>query len=334
MHVRTNEDLQTALPAHPPKLLDQVRSVIRTMHYSYKTEQAYIDWIRRYICFHHKRHPSDMGAEEISTFLTHLAVKENVAASTQNQALCAIVFLYKRVLKIDLPQFDDLVWAKKPKKLPVVFSPYEVKCILNKLAGMHWLMAMILYGAGLRLSECLRLRVKDIDFAYKQLTINNAKGDKDRVTMLPEAVIKPLQEHLEYVRLLFEKDLHDGYASVELPFALQRKYPNAGKELGWRFVFPAERISTDPRSGIQRRHHIHESVLPKAVKKAIRECKIYKHAGCHTFRHSFATHLLENGYDIRTVQTLLGHKHVNTTMIYTHVMNKGGYGVQSPADNL
>ena len=321
-------------PQKKPKLLTQVRNFIRTLHYSLRTEEAYIYWIQRYILFHNKRHPEEMGEFEIGQFLTHLAVEKNVAASTQNQALCAIVFLYKNVLRIELGKFQEIQWAKKPKKLPVVFTQSEVQKVIGQLRGIHWLMAMILYGSGLRLNECVRLRVKDIDFGYKQIMVNNGKGDKDRVTMLPEAIIDPLKKHLDFVRELFKKDIRDGFDSVQMPYALEKKYQNAGREFGWRFVFPADRISTDPRSGIKRRHHIHESVLPKAVKNALRVSRIYKHAGCHNFRHSFATHLLESGYDIRTVQVLLGHKNVNTTMIYTHVMNKGGYGVKSPADNI
>jgi len=317
-----------------PKLLDQVRNVLRTKHYSLKTEEAYIYWIKKYIFFHNKRHPKEMGEAEINEFLTHLAVKEKVSASTQNQALCAIVFLYKHVLKIELGDLGNVVWAKKPAKLPVVFTREEVTQVLNQLSGMNLMMAMFLYGGGLRLSECLQLRVKDIDFQYKQIIVRSAKGDKDRVTLLPEFVIEPLKKHLNYVKLLHEKDLNAGYDSVYMPYALERKYPNAGREFAWKFVFPATQISKDPRTGIQRRHHIHESVLQKAVKKAVRQTGIYKQASCHTFRHSFATHLLEAGYDIRTVQELLGHKNLNTTMIYTHVLNKGAFGVKSPADSI
>lgn len=321
-------------PQKRPALLRQVRNAIRILHYSLRTEEAYVYWIKRYILFHHKRHPEEMGEVEIGQFLTHLAVEENVAASTQNQALCAIVFLYKNVLKVDLGEFQGIQWAKKPKKLPVVFTQNEVQKVIGQLRGIHWLMAMILYGSGLRLNECIRLRVKDIDFEYKQILVNNGKGDKDRVTMLPEAIIEPLERHLDFVQALFKKDIKEGFDSVQMPYALAKKYPNAGREFGWRYVFPADKISTDPRSGIRRRHHIHESVLPKAVKHALRVSKIHKRAGCHSFRHSFATHLLESGYDIRTVQVLLGHKNVNTTMIYTHVINKGGYGVKSPADHI
>jgi integron integrase len=304
-----------------PKLLDQVRSVLRVKHYSYRTEQSYIHWIKHYIYFNNKTHPKDMGAPEISKFLTYLAVKEKVSSSTQNQALCALVFLYKQVFGLDMGEFPEIHWAKKPKKIPVVFSKSEVKEVLEHLDGIHWIMAMLLYGSGLRLNECLQLRVKDIDFDYKQITVRSGKGDKDRITILPDKIINPLKEQLIYVKQLFEKDIKDGYDSVHMPFALEKKYPNAGKELSWRFVFPSDNISADPKSKIKRRHHIHESVLPKAVRRAITKSGITKQASCHTFRHSFATHLLEVGYDIRTVQELLGHTNVKTTMIYTHVMN-------------
>ncbi len=318
--------------ATKPKLLDQVRAVIRTKHYSYRTEQTYIHWIRRYIIFHRKRHPLEMGEKEINKFLSHLAVMEKVSASTQNQALCAIVFLYKQVLKIDIGDLSDVIWAKKADRMPVVLTRKEAQAVLSQLTGMNWLMGMLLYGAGLRLTECLQLRVKDIDFEYRQITVLNAKGAKARVTPLPERLIEPLQNHLKYVKQLFEKDLRNGYTTVYLPYALERKYPNAGKELCWRFLFPATQISTDPQTGIKRRHHIYETVLQKAVKQAVRKAGITKQASCHTFRHSFATHLLESGYDIRTVQELLGHKDVKTTMIYTHVLSKGGLAVKSPAD--
>ena len=314
------------------KLLDQVRYILRTKHYSLNTEKSYINWIKRFILFHNKRHPKEMGEKEINEFLTHLAVKEKVSASTQNQALCAIIFLYKQVLKIDIGELGNVIWAKKPDRVPVVYTRREAKDVLNQLTGMNWLMGMLLYGAGLRLKECLQLRVQDIDFEYKQITVHDAKGAKDRVTPLPERIIEPLKQHLKYVKELHEKDLKDGYTSVYLPYALERKYPNAGKELGWKFLFPATQISIDPQSGIKRRHHIYGTVLQKAVKQAIRKAGITKHASCHTFRHSFATHLLESGYDIRTVQELLGHKNVKTTMIYTHVLSKGGLGVKSPAD--
>jgi integron integrase len=327
-----SQDSQNPTIVKKPKPLDQVRHVLRTKHYAMKTEEAYVHWIKRYILFHNKRHPKEMGEKEINEFLMHLAVKEKVAASTQDQALCAIVFLYKHVLKIELGDFGNITWAKKPKRVPVVFTRKEVRTILNQLTGMNWLMGMLLYGAGLRLTECLQLRVNVIDFEYKQITVHNAKGAKDRVTPLPDRIIDPLKEYLKYVKELHDKDIKDGYTSVYLPYALARKFPNAGKELGWKFIFPATQISTDPRSGIRRRHHIHESVIQKAVKQAIRKAGITKHASCHTFRNSFATHLLEAGYDIRTVQELLGHSDVKTTMIYTHVLHQGGLGVKSPAD--
>jgi len=322
------------MPAHiptapaKPKLLEKVR----LRHYSPHTEDAYIYWIKQFIFFHDKQHPRELKEKDIEKFLTHLAVNKHVSASTQNQALCAIIFLYKNVLTIELGDLGKVAWAKKPAKLPVVFSHEEVANVLNQLSGTNLIMAALLYGSGLRLSECLQLRVKDIDFQYKQIIVRSAKGDKDRVTLLPENLIEPLKKHLSYVKMLHEKDLSEGFDSVYMPFALDRKYPNAGREFGWRFVFPATQISKDPRTGIQRRHHIHESVLQKAVKTAIRKASITKHASCHTFRHSFATHLLESGYDIRTVQELLGHKDLNTTMIYTHVLNKGAFGVKSPAD--
>jgi len=257
-----------------------------------------------------------------------------VSASTQNQALCAIVFLYKHVLKRELGDFGNFAWAKKPKRLPVVLTKEEVKAVLRQLSGTNWIMAKLLYGSGLRLNECLQLRVQDIDFHYKQITVRNAKGEKDRVTMLPESVVEPLKRHLDFVKKLHEKDLKDGFGSVHLPYALERKYPNAATEWGWQYVFPATQISTDPRTGLRRRHHIHKTVLEKAVRQAVLKAGITKHASCHTFRHSFATHLLERGQDIRTVQELLGHKSVETTQIYTHVLNKGALGVTSPADDL
>jgi len=327
---RTKDD--SLATAQKPKLLDQVRLILRTKHYSLRTEESYINWIKRFILFHDKRHPRAMGEKEINKFLTHLAVKEHLSASTQNQALCAIVFLYKHVLQMDLGDFGKIIWSKKSKRLPVVFSHEETKAVLNQLSGIHWLMATLLYGAGLRLSECLELRVKDVDFGYNQIIIRDAKGGKDRVTILPDKVKKPLRDHLREVKKIHEADLRIGFGRVYLPYALKKKYPNADREWGWQYVFPATKISTDPRTGIRRRHHIYETVLQKAVKQAIRNAEIVKQASCHTFRHSFATHLLEAGYDIRKIQELLGHKDVKTTMIYTHVMNKGIMGIKSPAD--
>lgn len=317
-----------------PKLLDQVRHAIRLKHYSIRTEQSYIEWIRRYIHFHHKQHPADMDARHISSFLTYLAVQRKVASSTQNQALCALVFLYRHVIKKQLDQFDELVYAKRPAKLPVVFTPAEIKSILLHLEGSVWIMAQLLYGAGLRLMECIRLRVKDVDFGYRQIVVRDGKGHKDRVTMLPGIVIAPLQRHLSKVKLLHERELRAGFGTVYLPYALARKYPNAARAWGWQYVFPAGKRAIDPRSGVEQRHHVSEAVLQRGVKRALRQSGIAKPGSCHSLRHSFATHLLEDGYDIRTVQELLGHKDLSTTMIYTHVLNKGGKGVTSPSDRL
>jgi integron integrase len=320
--------------AQQPKLLDQVRDVIRLKHYSIRTERAYIDWIKRFILFHHKRHPNDMGAPEVQAFLTHLAVNQNVAASTQQQALSALLFLYREVLRQELPWMDDITRAKKPKRLPVVLTQEEVRSLIAHLQGDAWLMASLLYGAGLRLMECLRLRVKDVDFGYRQLIVRDGKGQQDRVTMLPQKVIEPLQGHLDKAQALHRQDVAEGFGEVHLPYALARKYPNAGTEWAWQYVFPARRRSVDPRSGKTRRHHVDSKALQRAVKKAVQEANLSKAASCHTLRHSFATHLLEAGYDIRTVQELLGHKDVSTTMIYTHVLQQGGQGVRSPLDRF
>lgn len=319
----------------PPKLLDRVRSAIRTRHYSIRTEEAYVQWIRRFVLFHNKRHPSSMGAEEVNAFLSHLAVEGNVAASTQNQALSALLFLYKEVLGEPLPWLDEIVRARKPHRLPVVLTPEEVAAVLGHLSGTYWLMGVLLYGAGLRQIECLRLRVKDIDFERSEITVRDGKGKKDRMTMLPETAKNALRSHLLRVRHLHESDVKGGNGRVWLPDALARKYPNAELEWVWQFVFPSGSLSTDPRSGIERRHHAHEKGMQRAVREAARAAGIPKRVSCHTFRHSFATHLLESGYDIRTVQELLGHADVKTTMIYTHVLNRPGTrGVRSPADFL
>src|SRR5688572_15811752 len=316
-----------SLPSgNSPRLLDQVREVIRMRHYSMRTEQAYVQWIRRLILFHGKRHPREMGATELTAFLSNLAVQQNVAASTQNQALHAILFLYRDVLKIDLPWLDQVQRAKKPQHLPVVFTRDEAKALLAQLQGTTWLMAMLTYGSGLRLLECLRLRVKDVDFHYRQLVVRNAKGQKDRVTMLPSSLVDPLRTHLAKIRQLHELDLREGYGRVFLPHALAVKYPSADREWGWQYVFPSSRRSIDPRSGSERRHHAPEDALQRAVKQAIRKAGIVKPGSVHTLRHSFATHLLESAYAIRTVQELLGHADVKTTMIYTHVPNRGGRG--------
>ena len=315
-----------------PRLLDRVRDALRVKHYSYRTEQAYLHWIKRYIYFHQKQHPATLGAAEVTAFLTHLARDRSVAASMQNQALSALLFLYGQVLGVKLPWMDDMVRAKRPIRVPVVLTREEVAALLGQMQGAKWLMASLLYGAGLRLMECLRLRVKDIDFGFGQLVVRDGKGAKDRVTMLPQSLIEPLRNHLVRVRQLHERDLLAGYGTVELPGALARKYPRANREWGWQYVFPSGRLSADPRSGEVRRHHVFDSVMPRAVGAAARAAGIVKPVGCHVLRHSFATHLLQGGYDIRTVQELLGHADVSTTMIYTHVMNKGGRGVVSPLD--
>jgi len=316
----------------PKKLLDQTRDVLRLKHYSLRTERSYCDWIERFIRFHHLRHPAEMGASEITEFLTHLARVGNVAAATQNQALSAILFLYQRVLKQDVSWIDDVERAKKPKRIPVVLTRDEVHKIFAHLHGMSRLMAGLLYGSGLRLMECVRLRVKDVDFGYARITVRDGKGAKDRVTMLPVNMAKALERHLVKVKAQHGQDLEDGFGEVYLPDALERKYRNAARSWSWQFVFPSARISVDPRTATRRRHHVDENVLQVAVKKAVRASGISKPATCHTLRHSFATHLLENGYDIRTVQELLGHKDVSTTMIYTHVLNQPGIGVKSPLD--
>jgi integron integrase len=325
-----------SLPPAPrpdnPKLLDRVRDAIRLKHYSIRTEQAYTDWIRRFILFHHKRHPSDMAELEVTEFLTYLARDQNVAASTQNQALSALLFLYKEVLKQEIGWLDSVERAKKPVKLPVVLSPDEVRKLLGELSGTVRLMASLLYGSGLRLMECVRLRVKDIDFAYAQITVRDAKGGKDRRTMLPVELAGTLQKHLARREDQHNQDLEDGYGSVFLPFALERKFPNAHREWIWQYVFASSRLAADPRTGKRQRHHMAEGVLQNALKIAVRKSGLTKPASCHSLRHSFATHLLEKGYDIRTVQELLGHKDVSTTMIYTHVLSKPGIGVKSPLD--
>jgi integron integrase len=315
----------------PKKLLDQVRDAIRLKHYSYRTEQAYVGWIKRYVLFHGVRHPSEMGAPEVEAFLTYLAVKENVAASTQNQALSALLFLYREVLHQELGPVDALR-AKRPKRLPTVLSKDETLRLIGCLSSVHQLMAKLIYGSGMRLMECLRLRVKDLEFERRAIIVRDGKGAQDRVTVLPDSLIPLLQEHLQRVKALHEQDLAQGYGAVYLPDALARKYPNADREWGWQYLFPASSLSQDPRYGITRHHHLHESSLQKAVKEAARLAGIVKPVGPHTLRHCFATHLLESHYDIRTVQELLGHKDVKTTMIYTHVLNRGGLAVRSPLD--
>mgnify|MGYP000063311107 CR=1 FL=1 len=320
------------MESRPQKLLDQVREAIRIKHYSYRTEESYVAWIRRFILFHHKRHPKDMGTAEITAFLSHLAIDEQVAASTQNQALSALLFLYRTVLKQELEGTIDALRAKRSSYLPTVLTKEEVLAVVSSLSGVYQLLVQVLYGSGLRLTESLQLRVKDIDFAQHQIAVRDAKGRENRVTMLPVSLVTPLQTHLQQVKRLWQQDLDRGYGSVYLPFALERKYGHAERDWVWQFVFPAERFSKDPRSGIVRRHHLHETGLQRALKQAVRAACLEKRVSCHTFRHCFATHLLQNGYDIRTVQELLGHKDVKTTMIYTHVLNRGGQGVRSPLD--
>jgi integron integrase len=317
-----------------PKLLDQVREATRRLHYSIRTEDAYVDWARRFILFHRKRHPLEMGEPEVVAFLTHLAVHRDVAASTQNQALCALLFLYKVVLERPLAWIDDgVVRAKTPERLPTVFSRQEARAVLAQLDGTAWLAASLLYGAGLRLMECLRLRVKDVDFDQVHIIVRDGKGQKDRATILPTSSVEPLRRQIEHVLALHEADRRDGYGRVSLPHALAEKYPHADRQPGWQYLFPSGRRTADPRTGIIRRHHLAESALQKAVKRAIRAAGIVKHASCHTFRHCFATHLLESGHDLRTIQELLGHKDVRTTMIYTHVLKAGPLGVRSPLDS-
>jgi integron integrase len=327
-----HEQRENYSPAKP-KLLDQVRSAIRVKHYSYRTEETYVNWIKRFILYHHKRHPQEMNSPEIEQFLTYLAVERNVAASTQNQALAALLFLYQQVLRQPLDHPIDAVRAKKPERLPTVLSQAEVNRLLAHLPDHHQLLARLLYGSGLRLLEGLRLRVKDVDFDQHQIIVRNAKGHKDRDTLLPDSLVASLQRQLRYAKTLHQNDLERGYGQVYLPHALDRKYPNASKEWGWQYVFPSPKLSRDPRSGIIRRHHLDESGLQKAVRAAAKAANIHKPVGCHTLRHSFATHLLENGYDIRTVQELLGHKCFETTLIYTHVIKRGGLAVRSPLDS-
>src|SRR6266705_2552528 len=329
-------DMAVTLPIqaarNKPKLLDQVRDVIRRKHFSIRTEQAYVDWIRRFILFHGKRHPSEMAEAEVTEFLTYLAREGNVAASTQNQALSALLFLYKEVLKQEIGWLEGVERAKGPARLPVVLTKEEVRKLFVHLHGTPRLMAGLLYGSGLRLMECVRLRVKDIDFALAQITVRDAKGGKDRVTMLPINLSEPLRRHLLRMKAQHEQDLEDGFGTVHLPFALSRKSPNAAREWAWQYVFPSSRISLGPHSGKRQRHHVAEGILQSAIKKAVDASGIVKRANCHSLRHSFATHPLTKGYDIRTVQELLGHKDVSTTMIYTHVLNRPGLGVKSPLD--
>ena len=315
-----------------PRLLTRVRSAIRLRHYSPRTEKAYVGWIKRFIFFHGVRHPASMGENEVRAFLSDLAVRQRVSASTQNQAFSALLFLYRDVLGQALDGLRDGVRAKRPEHLPVVLTPDEVRAVLRHLCGAPWLMAALIYGSGLRILECARLRVKDLDFTRGEITVRDGKGRKDRVTLLPARLHEPLGQHLDRVRALHAADLGRGGGRVALPEALARKYPNADVDWAWQWVFPATRTYQDPRLARRCRHHLHETVLQRAFHQAVRSAGIAKHATCHSLRHSFATHLLEAGYDIRTIQELLGHNDVSTTMIYTHVLNRGGLGVRSPLD--
>jgi integron integrase len=317
-----------------PKFLDQLREQLRVRHYSLRTEDAYVDWVRRFILFHGKRHPREMGAPEIQAFLSHLAVERGVSASTQNQAKAALLFLYRQVLEVDLPWLSEVVHAKRMARLPVVLTPGEVRAFLDQMEGVMALVARLLYGTGLRLMEGLRLRVKDLEFERRELVVRDGKGGKDRVTMLPDSLLEPLRRHLDKVRDLYERDLAEGFGEVYLPDALAEKFKAASRAWGWQWVFPSNLRSVDPRSGITRRHHLQAESVQKAVRLAARSGELVKPVTPHVLRHSFATHLLAAGHDIRTVQELLGHKDVATTMIYTHVLNRGGRGVLSPLDGL
>lgn len=327
-------DTSATIQKPAPKLVEQLRAAIRLRHYSIRTETAYVKWVIRFVRFHGMRHPSELAGREVTEFLSHLATEGNVAASTQQQALSALLFLYKTVLEVDLPWLNDLVRPKKPARLPVVLNVDEVQRLLLAMRGTHAFMAQLLYGTGMRLLECLRLRVKDVDFTRREITIRDGKGAKDRVTVLPISLIPALQKQLAEANQLFAQDRRAERAGVYLPHALERKYPEAGKTWQWFWVFPAAGLSIDPRAQVERRHHAQEKPLQRALKKAVNDAGITKPATVHTLRHSFATHLLQNGYDIRTVQELLGHSDVSTTMIYTHVLNRGGRGVVSPADAL
>ncbi len=325
---------QGTAAGNPVTAIDRLVTVIRQRNYSIRTEEAYRSWTERFLAFIGHRDPRTAGAPEVISFLETLAVRGNVAASTQNQALNALVFFYNQALDQPLGDLGAFIRAKRPQRLPVVLTRGEVLRLLEPMEGVYRLMASLLYGTGMRLMECLRLRVKDVDFAYRQIVVRDGKGQKDRVTPLPDTLSEPLRAHLEQVRALHEADLRQGNGEVFLPSALARKYPNAAREWGWQYVFPSGRLSVDPRSGAIRRHHLHENGLQKAVKQAATAARLTKPANCHALRHSFATHLLETGYDIRTVQELLGHSDVSTTMIYTHVLNRGGQGVVSPLDKL
>ena len=322
------------MDAAKPRLLDQVRTTIRARHYSYRTEETYVQWIRRFIRFHDRRHPAELGSAEVTAFLSHLAVQRGVSASTQNQAKAAILFVYKEILGIDLPWLKEIVQARRPQRLPVVLTEPEVRRMLQSMHGVTGLVASLLYGTGLRLLEALRLRIKDIELARREIVVREGKGGKDRVTVLPESLLLPLRDQIARVRALHDADLASGLGRANLPDALARKYPNASLAFGWQFVFPSARISRDPRSDHRGRHHLQPETIQRAVATAARRANIVKPCSPHILRHSFATHLLQAGYDIRTVQELLGHADVSTTMIYTHVLNRGGRGVVSPLDRV
>ena len=315
-------------------LLEVVRQRIRLKHYSHRTEKTYVNWVRRFVRFHSRRHPRELGKAEIEAFLTHLAIDRKVSASTQNQAFNALLFLYREVLEMDMPQLDSVQRAKKPRRLPVVLTPDEARTVLSELDGKYWIAGNLLYGSGLRLLECLRLRVQDVDFGMSQLVVRGGKGNKDRVTILPEAVVEPLKSHLEKVRTVHSRDLEQGLGRVYMPVALARKYPGAALEWAWQFVFPSTTYVPDRDTGQRVKYHLHEKALQRAIRNAVKSSGIAKRATAHTLRHSFATHLLQRGADIRTIQELLGHKDVSTTMIYTHVIQRGGMGVRSPLDTV
>jgi integron integrase len=317
----------------PKRLLDQLRELIRTKHLSIRTEKTYVQWAKRFILYHNKTHPAKMGPAEINQYLTFLAVKKNVAAATQNQALNAIVFMYKHLIGKDIRQIGDYIRAKRSQKMPVVLSKDEANLLFKRLSGVYKLIAGLLYGSGLRIMECMRLRIKDIDFKYKSITVRDGKGRKDRITILPDIITHRLKLQIEKAKIIHSQDLNDGHGTIYLPFAIERKYKNAGKDWRWQFVFPAPNLSTDPRTGIKRRHHLSENRMQREIHIAVKNSGVPKPASFHTLRHSFATELLASGYDIRTAQELLGHKNLNTTMIYTHILKKGGYGVKSPLDN-
>lgn len=329
-----NTMLQNPENAPPPRLLDQVREELRVRHYAYRTERTYIDWIKRYIYYHHKRHPREMGAMEVRAFLGYLATQRHVAASTQNQALCALIFLYKQVLDIEIGDLGEVAWVKRPPRVPDVLTVQEVSEILSRLTGVQRLLGQLMYGTGMRVIEVLRIRVKDIDIPRGQIVVRDGKGGKDRVAVLPRKLIPDIEAQLAYAKELHNADLEAGYGSVGLPYALERKYPKAPWSWHWQYVFPSGVLSADPITGVTRRHHLYPNILQRAVRKAARDAGIQKHVKTHTLRHSFATHLLENGTDIRTIQEMLGHEDLNTTMIYTHVVKNGPYGVASPLDRL